>query len=219
MRILGLTDIHGDISGLKKISKPLSEAGLVLLIGDITNFGREQEVRKVIDALGEAASQILAVSGNCDYIDVAEFLTGENIHIHGKGEVINGIGFVGAGGSIPTPFHTPNKISENKLKIILEKGFHELPPDVPFILVSHQPPINTTCDIIKTGVHVGSKSVRRFIENHQPLACITGHIHEAGGIDKIGNTPVVNPGPFFQGKYVSLKIGNGIDELMIQSVW
>ena len=42
--------------------------------------------------------------------------------------------------------------------------------------------------------HVGSKSVRKFIEKYQPLIGLHGHIHESFASDKIGNTVVVNPG-------------------------
>ncbi len=37
--------------------------------------------------------------------------------------------------------------------------------------------------MVRGGRHVGSAAVRRFIERHRPLACFTGHIHEAAGMD------------------------------------
>ena len=42
--------------------------------------------------------------------------------------------------------------------------------------------------------HVGSKAVREVIEEYQPMIGLHGHIHESYAKDKIGNTPVVNPG-------------------------
>jgi Icc-related predicted phosphoesterase len=36
--------------------------------------------------------------------------------------------------------------------------------------------------------------VRKVIEKYQPIIGLHGHIHESGGMDKIGKTIVVNPG-------------------------
>ncbi len=43
-------------------------------------------------------------------------------------------------------------------------------------------------------VHVGSTSVRKAIEEYQPILGLHGHIHESSGVDKIGKTLVMNPG-------------------------
>lgn len=43
-------------------------------------------------------------------------------------------------------------------------------------------------------IHVGSRSVRTFIENRQPLVDFAGHVHEGTGLAKIGRTYVFNPG-------------------------
>lgn len=75
------------------------------------------------------------------------------------------------------------------------------------ILVAHQPPRDTVNDVIHGGIHVGSIAVREFIEDQQPLACLTAHIHEGTGIDTIGRTKVVNPGPVRDGRYAYLALG------------
>ena len=38
------------------------------------------------------------------------------------------------------------------------------------------------------------EAVRRLIENYQPVLAVHGHIHEAGGERKIGDTLCINPG-------------------------
>jgi Icc-related predicted phosphoesterase len=43
-------------------------------------------------------------------------------------------------------------------------------------------------------VHVGSKAVRKLIEQYQPLMGLHGHIHESYASDKVGRTVVINPG-------------------------
>jgi len=69
------------------------------------------------------------------------------------------------------------------------------------IYLIHIPPYGTKIDCLFSGVHAGSKSIRKFIEEKQPLLTLHGHIHEApmvGNeyIDKIGNTIIVNPGQY-----------------------
>ena len=41
---------------------------------------------------------------------------------------------------------------------------------------------------------VGSKAVRQIIETYQPVLSVHGHIHEAGGEKRIGDTLCINPG-------------------------
>jgi len=67
------------------------------------------------------------------------------------------------------------------------------------IYVIHAPPFDTNLDMILNRNHVGSRSVRKFIEKEQPFLVLSGHIHEsvtASGefIDRINNTVCINPG-------------------------
>ena len=67
------------------------------------------------------------------------------------------------------------------------------------IYVTHAPPFNTKLDIVASGIHVGSKAIRAFIEKEQPLITLHGHIHESpkmsgSYIDKIGKTACINLG-------------------------
>jgi len=39
MRLLCISDIHGRYTNIKKIESELGEADIVILVGDITNFG------------------------------------------------------------------------------------------------------------------------------------------------------------------------------------
>ena len=67
------------------------------------------------------------------------------------------------------------------------------------IYVIHAPPFNTKLDVITAGIHVGSKSIRKFIEKEQPFLALHGHIHESPQMsgswkDKIGKTVCINVG-------------------------
>jgi len=75
--------------------------------------------------------------------------------------------------------------------------------DKPFIFIAHSPPYNTPLDVIYNGQHVGSVSIRRFIEAWSRegllIAAFHGHIHESpdrsGSIHtEIGKTLCINPG-------------------------
>lgn len=41
---------------------------------------------------------------------------------------------------------------------------------------------------------VGSNAVREFIEQHQPLLGLHGHVHESKAADYLGSTLCLNPG-------------------------
>ena len=216
MIIIGLTDVHGSVTSIEQMNKIINKADVILFVGDITNFGREKETARVVSPVLKKTCRVLAVSGNCDYQEVDNYLDSCGINFHGVGETVDGIGFVGLGGSLITPFNTPNELTEDEIAHFLYQGYDQIPPDIPIILVSHQPPFKTNCDRLSSGDHVGSQTVRRFIEKHHPLACFTGHIHESTGIDQIGDTYVINPGLLANGQYAYAKIGEGVEEIEIR---
>lgn len=69
------------------------------------------------------------------------------------------------------------------------------------VLVSHSPPRDTACDAIRSGTHVGSRALRRFVERQRPALVLSGHIHESPRVtgsyrDLVGGAVVVNAGQF-----------------------
>jgi Icc-related predicted phosphoesterase len=83
----------------------------------------------------------------------------------------------------------------------LQEELERLPDTDPArtVAVIHCPPYQTRCDVLFDGRHIGSKAVRRWIEQRQPLLTLHGHIHESPKLsgafsDRIGATLVVNPG-------------------------
>ena len=202
VNILALSDIHNSVSSIHSLGSPLEDADLVLLTGDLTHFGGKKEAAVIVDAVRSYNSNVLAVSGNCDQSQVESYLRDEGISLHGDAVVRESTFFVGLGGSLPAPGRTPNELSEEEITRLLKGAMNRLESvrkeaevSQPLILVSHQPPKDTVADRIFTGNHVGSMSVRSFIERWRPLVCFTGHIHEGRGTDAIGHTLVVNPGP------------------------
>ena len=216
MKIIAIPDMHGSTKGIRGITGALSGADVVLFVGDITHFGGEQDAAEIIEGVRQYAKVIYAIPGNCDYDDVNHYLNEEGIGLHGKGTVMNGVAFVGVGGSLPAPGGTPTEYSETELKELLEGALEDIPKDLPLILIAHQPPIDTRIDQVSPGRHVGSKAVREFIEEHQPLICFSGHIHEGVGIDTIGKTKLVNPGPLRNGAYAFAEVEETVGILEIR---
>ena len=206
MRIIALADIHSKLKNLGLIRPELASCDLVVLCGDITHFGGMSEAAAILDEIRAVNPAVLAVAGNVDRKDVQPYLDGEGIGLHGTGKAVGDIGFFGVGGSNVTPLGTPNEIPDKEILGILEKGYADVEQARIKIIVSHPPPKKTKVDRIFLGLHVGSKSLRTFIEQHQPDICLTGHIHEARGEDTIGKTRILNPGPFFKGGYVDVMI-------------
>ncbi len=72
-------------------------------------------------------------------------------------------------------------------------------PD-PWLLVAHAPPFDTKLDrLAKIPEPIGSRAVRRFIEQRQPAIALHGHVHESPQVtgvyaERLGRTLCINPG-------------------------
>ena len=203
MRIIAAGDIHMDPGNVANIPG-IGTADHIIVTGDITNYGGSHDAAVVLNRLQAVNSSILAVAGNLDQPDVARYLEDLGISLHGRGRTIQGLGIMGLGGSNYTPFNTPYEFSEAELGAFLAAGFAQVDSGSNFILVSHAPPVGTKTDLLVNGRHVGSTAVRAFIEEKQPLLCLTGHIHESQGEDRIGRTLVLNPGMIKEGGYIEI---------------
>lgn len=200
MRILATTDFHGSAEAFRKtaLKAGQSHADVVVVCGDVTHFGLPQQARELLSLINTAPT--LFVPGNCDPPTLAEEKLETAESVHGKCRQINSVNFLGVGGSSPSPFHTPFELSETEIANILRQAYNACQTKSTTVLVSHSPPKNTNVDIAFTGEHVGSISLREFIEKTSPKLVICGHIHEAPGTDTINNTTIVNPGPARHGR-------------------
>jgi Icc-related predicted phosphoesterase len=194
---------------LARMGEVMRDTDLVIVSGDLTNFGGSVDARKVIDDVRGACRRVLALPGNLDKADVIPFLEREGIALHGCGMVVDGVGIFGCGGSNITSFKTPTELSEDEIYQTLMRGYAEVRDERPLLMVCHTPPFETRCDRISGGRAVGSTAARRFIEEIKPDLCISGHIHESVGIDTIGRTTIVNAGPFKDGGYIVVRAADG----------
>jgi Icc-related predicted phosphoesterase len=119
---------------------------------------------------------------------------------------------ISVGFSNRTPWKTPREVDDNNLGEMIEALAERVADSQHAVFNLHVPPVDSTLDtcpmldwntdpptqIVKAGQVVlhgaGSAAVRRAIETHQPLLSLHGHIHESGGVVKIGRTTSVNPG-------------------------
>lgn len=189
--IAAFPDIHAFFTNIRAMRKQLADIDVVLLVGDMTN-GQISSLHQLLDYITPYNRNILSVCGNHDNQEIENYLEEHGMSIHAKHRIINDIAFLGCGGALP--FVGNYVFGEDEFASILDRTNKELSPEIPKILVSHQPPYGTKLDRTYSGRHVGSHSVRKFIKKEQPLICFTGHIHEAVGIDSIGNTKLINSG-------------------------
>lgn len=190
---LALPDLHDKVDAVKAITRPLAQADLVLLPGDMTNGGIRHLLR-LLDILEEVNEALYAVPGNWDTPQVLAHLSREGYNLHRTYVAYEDFVLVGVGGSLP--FAGGFVFGEERLAAMLDEAIQGA-PDLPLVLVCHQPPYGTACDRLDDGQHVGSRAVRDFILRVQPLLCFTGHIHEAQAVDSLGQTRLINPGPLW----------------------
>lgn len=210
-KFIVLPDVHDKSESLKRIARPLYEADCAILAGDITN-GKISHLHRVLSILEYHVEEVYAVLGNMDTPPMLNLFSREGQSLHRRHQLIDGVAFCGVGGALP--FAGKYVFNEAEFARLLEDTQEGIPPNTPQILICHQPPYGTLCDTLPTGEHVGSHSVRAFIERVQPMACYCGHIHEAVSVDAIGKTKIINPGPFWQSNayaYGEIKDGQLVD--------
>ena len=204
-----LGDIHDDITRLNEIPK-LKNATGVIISGDLTFNGGVEQAEKVICAIKKYNTNILAQIGNMDKKEITVWLKENKLNLHTEvHELTPEICILGVGASTLTPFATPSEYPESKFTEWLDSTWQKAKNYQKQILISHNPPKDTLCDVINGGIHVGSTALREFIEKKQPTICICGHIHEACNTDYIRDTLIINPGNFAAGGYVILYIIDG----------
>jgi len=207
LKIIIASDFHGNIQAIEgfALEAKKEDVDLSIICGDITNFGTNEQAKTMLSYMEKTDSPVLYVPGNCDPKDIVNFSTNKIKCIHEKNAYYNNIEFIGIGGSHPTPFNTPFELSENKIMNKLSMSIVRRKTNLPLILVSHSPPKNTVADKTFSGAHVGSISIRHFIEKNKPLAVFCGHIHESKGVEKIDETTIVNPGAGKDRNYIPTK--------------
>ena len=193
MRILAIADIHGTEEVKDIVNDHINDHApdLVLVCGDITQFGPAEWAKRFLDGLTQ---KTFAIPGNCDPYEVVNAIDQSKATLlHGKKEELDGQIFVGLGGSNPTPFGTPFESSEDEMYTILDNLMVKNA-----VLAVHAPAMG---HLDKTSVRsgLGSKAILDIVTKYSPKLVVSAHIHEARGVEKDGETIYVNPGPASMG--------------------
>lgn len=184
MRILTFSDwriqsIDSIFQALEQLDAPVD---LILYAGDDVSRFQEDD-RNVFSELADETrlGKVLAVLGNDDSPLVREVLKAEGVHDLHQSPMIHGdyvfLGLEGAVEDGPGLILYP----EEEIKDHLERQYDGFSGKIP-VLVSHVPP-NGILDIARRfgQRHIGSVSVREFIEDVSPILTVCGHCHQFGG--------------------------------------
>lgn len=203
MIITGLADIHGNLSAIDQAAEFLEKADAVLIAGDITDYGDTGQIKSVIDGIRLFNKNIFAVHGNCDTPAVQNYLEKENISIHRNPIHFKGITFAGLGGTTAPPMMSLEEDSYeyDTFADYLDILGREIGKDKPFIFVSHQGAWQT-----EVAGGIGSLSIRKFIDKYSPILALSGHSHDAVGVENLNGSILANPGPLRKGKIISAEI-------------
>ncbi|MGB9939217.1 metallophosphoesterase [Methanosarcina sp.] len=203
MKILAISDPHGDYSKIKEMMEKAGDFDLAVVVGDITHFGPDEKVEELMELFDRP---VLAIPGNCDQKSILKALDASKaVNLHGKAEQIGNIRFIGLGGSNPTPFNTPFELSEEEIEKALEGmvcSAENAGECGTIVLLTHAPPHGAR-DELPFG-HVGSKAIQKFVDRVDLIVC--GHIHEAKGLEQVGKTVVLNPGEASKGSCALIKL-------------
>ena len=221
---MGLVDWHWTQERPIRLP-PLDSVDLVILAGDQTTFLGRDANATLIDAIRERVPRVAAVCGNCDQPETETYFDEESIGLDRQARRYGRLLVAGLSGGLPfggLPYERTEDdyrtaASEVFAAVDEAKGEVQTSDTIGTILVSHQPPYETACDLTK-GRHVGSRSLRTAIEQHQPDLVFSGHIHEAVGDDQIGRSRIVNPGPWFRGCYLDIDLSGGTLDWSIHQV-
>ncbi|MGB9703779.1 MAG: metallophosphoesterase family protein [Candidatus Micrarchaeia archaeon] len=196
--MIAISDIHSSENFLKYFKKEFKgiKKEVFLFGGDFLTFDEPKSF--LLDFLSflrelKKDNKIFAIPGNSDGIFVERSLNELGINIDKKRVEIEGSEFnvVGIGGSLKTPFFTPNERSEEEFNSIFDLV------DEKTIILSHSPPFGIF-DTVRNE-HIGSKSLRNIIEEKSPSMFLCGHVHEVYGVKEIKNTKIIKLPPATKG--------------------
>lgn len=204
IKVIVIADIHGRESALPVVKEKINEhdPDLLVICGDITHFGKPKEwARTFIDAI---SVDTIAVPGNCDPPDevMDDIGRSKGYNLHGKTVERCGVTFTGIGGAMLSqhnlPFEMPDETLYSLLDAVMVKNA---------VLVTHMPPAGHV-DSVAEGISLGSDGIARIVKKYKPFLVLSGHVHEARGIQYDGYTTFINPGPAKNGYAALVEIGD-----------
>jgi Icc-related predicted phosphoesterase len=199
MRIAATADLHFSPQSYDRIREPLArvrdEADVLVIAGDLTNYGKPEEMHSLLNALVRLRIPIVAVLGNHDYESCQEqelmrLMTAEGIKVlDGSSYERDGVGFAGAKGFIGgfgrgvlTAF------GEKEVKSFVQASIDETmkleralsmlrTPKI--VIVTHYAPIAETVngEPMEIWPYLGSSRLSEVIDRHGAVLALHGHAH------------------------------------------
>jgi Icc-related predicted phosphoesterase len=199
MRIAATADLHfsAQTQGLLKeqLGRVRDEADVLVLAGDLTNFGRPQEMEPLVNVLVRLRIPTIAVLGNHDYesgqeAELMRMMTAEGIKVlDGTGYERDGVGFAGTKGFIGgfgrgvlTAFGEPEVKAFVKVSIDeamkLERAMSQLRA-AKRVVVLHYAPICATVagEAQEIYPYLGSSRLAEVVDRHGAELVVHGHAH------------------------------------------
>ena len=166
------------------------------------------------DKLRGTGIRCFVCPGNDDQLEIDAVVEAAATVELGEGKVVDIDGFqlASSGWANRTPWDTYREEDEPVLSQRIESMLAEIttPPERT-IFSLHCPPYGTGLDDApqltaemdlkdagRSTVPCGSTAVREAIERHQPALSLHGHIHEARGTHRLGQTLCINPGSSYE---------------------
>lgn len=193
MRIVATSDWHGEFP------RDLPDGDVLVVAGDLLpvwDHNRQFQSRWIMsDLLPHLYSlpydRVICIAGNHDFVfqDTRKFdklFHDKVVYLRDEEYEFDGVKFWGS----PYSVSFGDWAFMKRDKDLAEK-WATIPNDTD-VLIIHGPPYGL-CDKAKWGdVHVGSRTLTERIIQLNAQLLITGHIHEAYGIDNVGKTVVAN---------------------------
>lgn len=215
MRIAATADLHYSTqtsNALKEqFAKVRDEADVLIVAGDLTNFGRTEEMEALVNVLVRLRIPIIAVLGNHDYecgneTELMHMMSSEGIKVlDGTGYEREGVGFAGTKGFIGgfgrgmlTPFGEPEVKAFVKASVDeamkLERAMSQLRTGKR-IVVLHYSPVAMTVqgEAPEIYPYLGNSRLAEVVDRHGADLVVHGHAHHGSLNGKTaGGVPVHN---------------------------
>ncbi|MEO8229370.1 MAG: metallophosphoesterase [Chloroflexota bacterium] len=164
------------------------------------------------ERLRPTGKRLFFMLGNDDPAELRTLLDEAPWGVHDEGKVVmldDDHEMISWGYSNITPWHSHREMTEDQLASAIGEMAGRLQAPERAIVNVHVPPFGSGLDeapvldadlTVQTAVGqvkfapVGSTAVREALLRIQPLLGLHGHIHESGGIRRLGRTIAINPG-------------------------
>src|ERR1700758_1690817 len=215
MRIAATADLHfapaNQVVLRDQLSRARDEADVLVLAGDLTNYGQPAEMEPLLNALVRLRVPTIAVLGNHDYEcgkeqELMRMMTSEGIKVlDGSAYERDGVGFAGTKGfvggfgrGVLTAFGEPEVKAFVKASIDealkLERGLSQLRA-AKRVVILHYSPIAATVNGEAPEIFpfLGTSRLAEVIDRHGADLVVHGHAHH-GRLDghTRGGVPVHN---------------------------